>query len=84
MVGMAERQQNSISSPNDDEKELEDNQDLEKSVSKSANGNNGPDGTQAAPVTDWDGPNDPENPQAWSASKKMYHILVPTILGFVV
>jgi hypothetical protein len=39
---------------------------------------------QSSVVTDWDGPNDPENPQTWPASKKTYHILVPTVLGFVV
>ena len=30
---------------------------------------------------DWSGPKDPENPQNWSSYKKLYHILVPTILG---
>ena len=74
----------SISQPNDEEKELEDNTDLEKSVPESDNGPENSNDTQAAIVTDWNGPDDPENPQTWSASKKMYHVLVPTMLGFVV
>jgi hypothetical protein len=74
----------SIPQPNDEEKELEDNKDLEKSVPESDNGPENTNDTQAAAVTDWNGPNDPKNPQTWSASKKIYHILVPTILGFVV
>ncbi|TVY44468.1 Polyamine transporter [Lachnellula occidentalis] len=39
---------------------------------------------QAPVVMDWDGPDDADNPQTWSSSKKMYHVLVPAILGFVV
>jgi len=63
------------SPPNDSDKELEEAKNLDASIPTPGNG---------AQVTDWDGPNDPDNPQTWSASKKIYHILVPTILGFVV
>ncbi|TVY89796.1 Polyamine transporter [Lachnellula willkommii] len=60
----------------DEEKEA--SKDSGESVPCARNGN------QAPAVMDWDGPNDSDNPQTWSRSKKMYHILVPTILGFVV
>lgn len=93
-VGMASRNQIlagdsstavSISRPDDHEKELEEsNKDLEKSAHVPGNGHEASDDTQTAAVTDWDGPNDPGNPQTWSALKKVYHVLVPTILGFVV
>lgn len=74
----------SISPPDDDEKEIEeDNKDLEKSIPPEKE-NKSSDHTQPTAVTDWDGPNDPDNPQTWSYWKKAYHILVPTILGFVV
>jgi hypothetical protein len=56
---------------------------LEESISISKHAPTLLNGTNMTVVLDWD-LNDPENPQTWSASKKMYHILVPTILGFVV
>jgi hypothetical protein len=58
--------------------------DLEKAVHHLGGEIETPDPPQTASVIDWNGPNDPDNPQTWSDSKKMYHILVPTILGFVV
>jgi RES domain-containing protein len=74
----------SILPPNGEEKELEDTKDLERSVPESKDEDTGGNEDSRAAVMDWDGPNDPGNPQTWSESKKMYHILVPTLLGFVV
>lgn len=71
--------------PNEKEKEIEKlNTDLERSAPTPAMGDKTTDDSQRMAVTDWEGPNDPENPQNWSAPKKLYHVLVPTILGFVV
>ncbi len=58
--------------------------DLEKLSQEGGSEDRISDTGRTAAVTDWDGPDDPENPHTWSESKKMYHILVPTILGFVV
>lgn len=35
-------------------------------------------------VMDWDGPNDPDNPQNWPMSKRVYHAVVPALFGFAV
>lgn len=35
-------------------------------------------------LTDWDGPDDPENPQNWSMSTRIYHVGIPALLGFAV
>ena len=40
--------------------------------------------TTTATAHDWTGPDDPENPRNWSAAKKIYHVLIPTLFGFVV
>jgi hypothetical protein len=59
--------------------------DAEKALE--ANVNSGSNGSQLKPVVtaqDWIGPNDPENPQNWSSSKKIYHAMIPTLLAFVV
>jgi hypothetical protein len=91
---MASRQHNSrgdsstavsISSPCGDEKEIdEDKKDLEKSVPPPGGETRSSNDALPIAVIDWDGPNDPDNPQTWSAWKKTYHVLVPAILGFVV
>lgn len=75
----------SFSAPNDDEKEIaEANNDVEKSTPSAEHGLKSSNGVQAPAMLDWDSPEDSANPQTWSPSKKLYHILVPTILGFVV
>lgn len=75
----------SFSPPNDDEKEIREvENDAEKSIPSDEHGIKSSNSVQAPVVLDWDGPDDPANPQRWSPSKKLYHILVPTILGFVV
>ncbi|KAI8931044.1 hypothetical protein NX059_012055 [Plenodomus lindquistii] len=44
----------------------------------------------AAPIkpnhnfTDWNGPNDPDNPHNWPAWKSAYHIIIPALFGFAV
>ncbi|TVY41892.1 Polyamine transporter [Lachnellula subtilissima] len=68
---------NSLSPAKADE-EKEASKDLGKSVPCARNG------AQAQAGMDWDGPDDVDNPHTWSPSKKMYHVLVPAILGFVV
>lgn len=35
-------------------------------------------------VTDWNGPEDPENPQNWRLAVKVYHVTVPGLFGFAV
>ncbi|TVY80748.1 Polyamine transporter [Lachnellula suecica] len=52
-------------------------------IEKAGSPQSSPNVTQAA-ITDWNGPDDPDNPHTWSATKKLYHMLVPTLLGFVV
>lgn len=32
--------------------------------------------------TDWDGPDDPENPQNWPAWKRHMHIIPPALVSF--
>lgn len=32
---------------------------------------------------DWDGPNDPDNPQNWSMTQRIYHTFVPVGITFV-
>lgn len=36
------------------------------------------------PATDWESPDDPDNPYNWSAPKKLYHITIPGLFGFAV
>lgn len=33
---------------------------------------------------DWDGPEDPDNPQNWNLAMKVYHVTVPGLFGFAV
>ncbi|RFU28742.1 hypothetical protein B7463_g7595, partial [Scytalidium lignicola] len=33
-------------------------------------------------VTDWNGPNDPENPLNWSRWKRVFHVLPPALISF--
>lgn len=33
-------------------------------------------------VLDWDGPDDPENPQNWPAWKRHFHVVPPAIISF--
>jgi hypothetical protein len=40
--------------------------------------------TTTTTAHDWTGPDDPENPRNWSTAKKIYHVLIPTLFGFVV
>lgn len=42
--------------------------------------------TRSVPTTaqDWDGPDDPENPQNWSNFKRAFHIVPTAALGFAV
>ena len=35
-------------------------------------------------VTDWNGPDDPDNPHNWPMSTRIYHALAPALLGFAV
>ena len=35
-------------------------------------------------LTDWDGPDDPENPRNWSFGKKLYATAIPALYAFVV
>jgi hypothetical protein len=37
-----------------------------------------------SPVMDWNGPDDPDNPQNWSFASKVYHVTVPGLFGFAV
>ena len=34
--------------------------------------------------TDWDGPNDPDNPHSWGIWKCVYHATIPALFGFAV
>jgi hypothetical protein len=34
--------------------------------------------------SDWDGPDDVDNPMNWPLSKKIYHTIVPGVYGFTV
>ena len=40
--------------------------------------------TRTITATDWNGPNDPENPMNWSFLSRVYHTTIPAIMGFVV
>ena len=33
---------------------------------------------------DWDGPNDLDNPKNWTLASKIYHTVIPALLGFTV
>ena len=35
-------------------------------------------------LTDWDGPDDPDNPRNWTFGKKLYATAVPALYAFVV
>jgi hypothetical protein len=35
-------------------------------------------------LTDWNGPDDPDNPHTWGKGRKLYHIVVPGLFGFAV
>jgi len=92
MVEMALNQQNSaynsttvsVSSRNEEEDESKESKnDLEQALPGPETEAQTPDPMRTSVVADWNGPNDLENPQTWSGSKKLYHLLVPTILGFV-
>lgn len=37
-----------------------------------------------AAVTDWNGPDDPDNPHNWSMASRVYHSIVPGLFGFAV
>lgn len=39
---------------------------------------------QTVNVSDWNGPDDPDNPHTWSTMKKAYHATVPALFGFAV
>jgi hypothetical protein len=89
---MASSQQNSAhnsimalasSRDNGDDESKDSKSDIEKALRGLEAEAQVPDPTRASIATDWNGPNDLENPQTWSGSKKLYHLLVPTILGFV-
>ncbi len=41
----------------------------------------GPERSAPGPVTDWDGPKDPENPHNWSTGRKVLHILPPAMIS---
>ena len=32
---------------------------------------------------DWNGPNDPDNPEAWALGKKIFHTIVPSAIAFL-
>jgi len=32
---------------------------------------------------DWNGPDDPDNPQNWALGKKLYHTVIPGSIGFL-
>lgn len=38
----------------------------------------------ASSALDWDSPEDPENPQNWRLSSKVYHVTIPGLFGFAV
>lgn len=46
--------------------------------------NNEGDQPQHANIKDWDGPDDPENPQNWKLSVRFYHAITPAFFGFAV
>jgi hypothetical protein len=35
-------------------------------------------------VTDWNGPNDPDNPHNWKLGVRIYHAFAPGLFGFAV
>lgn len=35
-------------------------------------------------ATDWNGPNDPDNPHNWPMSQRIYHAVTPALFGFAV
>lgn len=37
-----------------------------------------------ADIVDWDGPNDPANPQNWPRAKTWIHVLIVSLLTFLV
>ncbi|KAH7383974.1 major facilitator superfamily domain-containing protein [Pyrenochaeta sp. MPI-SDFR-AT-0127] len=37
-----------------------------------------------ANLTDWNGPDDPDNPQNWSMTWRIYHAAIPALFGFAV
>lgn len=39
---------------------------------------------QATQATDWDGPNDPDNPHNWPLWLRIYHATTPGFFGFAV
>lgn len=46
------------------------------------NGDRTPPEEQSPSVTDWTGPDDPENPRNWSKWKRRYHVLPPALISF--
>jgi hypothetical protein len=39
---------------------------------------------QNTSVTDWNGPDDPDNPHNWSTWNRVYHATIPALFGFAV
>lgn len=35
-------------------------------------------------VSDWNGPDDPDNPYNWSKGRRLHHAIAPALLGFAV
>ncbi|KAJ4372912.1 hypothetical protein N0V83_003203 [Neocucurbitaria cava] len=61
----------------------------EASIPQSAPASNEPNPEAAIPqqsssATDWDGPNDPDNPHNWPMSQRIYHAVTPALFGFAV
>lgn len=40
--------------------------------------------SSAPPGLDWDGPEDPDNPQNWQLASKIYHVTIPGLFCFAV
>lgn len=60
-------------------------EDSEAGTSISASPHTQPESGQRQQCTlDWDGLNDHDNPYIWSTFKKGYHLLVPTVLAFII
>lgn len=35
-------------------------------------------------ITDWNGPDDPDNPHNWGSWQRIYHATIPALFGFAV
>lgn len=40
--------------------------------------------SQITTATDWDGPDDPDNPHSWPLWLRVYHVTAPALFGFSV